>query len=102
LFLEDNELTGTIPIAVLLGMTSLLALDLDYNNFRGTLSTQLGLLTDLEYLDLNNNAFFGTVPSEIGAISGLGKFYETCLVHSKVMYVCTGSSPKSFARCIVL
>lgn len=41
------------------------------NNLRGTIPTELGLLTALTELDLRFNPIFGSIPSEIGKITSL-------------------------------
>ena len=52
-------------------MTSLVNLDLDENNFSGTVPTEIGLLTSLTSMKLYGNTFTGQIPSEIGLLTNL-------------------------------
>eukprot|EP00592_Proboscia_alata_P022547 CAMPEP_0194423884 /NCGR_PEP_ID=MMETSP0176-20130528/23154_1 /TAXON_ID=216777 /ORGANISM="Proboscia alata, Strain PI-D3" /LENGTH=954 /DNA_ID=CAMNT_0039233351 /DNA_START=11 /DNA_END=2875 /DNA_ORIENTATION=- len=82
LFLYRNEL-GTqnnngvmvgIPTEIGLLFSSLKVLHLNANRIRGTIPTQLGLLTRLETLELDTNTLEGTVPDDLGTLSKLKEF----------------------------
>ncbi|KAK3251073.1 hypothetical protein CYMTET_39577 [Cymbomonas tetramitiformis] len=64
-----NNLNGTIPAA-----TQLTSLWLGHNDLSGTLPTELGLLTHItEYFDLSQNSFTGTIPTELGKLTGTSR-----------------------------
>ena len=67
-FLNSNNLRGTIPTQIG-ALTSLqYALRLSSNSISGTLPTQLGLLTSLRSLELQHNSISGTLPTQIGLL----------------------------------
>ena len=64
IFLGDNEFTGSISTEI--GqLTNLEHLYLHGNAFTGTLPTELGLLTELEEIDVHDTNMHGTIPEEI-------------------------------------
>uniref|UniRef100_A0A7S4S5M4 Uncharacterized protein n=1 Tax=Ditylum brightwellii TaxID=49249 RepID=A0A7S4S5M4_9STRA len=74
-FVTDIDLSyegvrGSIPTEV--GMLSKLQeLDLRSNDISGSLPTEVGMLSDLQYLILVQNDITGSIPSEIGMLSQL-------------------------------
>jgi len=46
-----------------------------YNTLRGSIPSELGLLTNLERLDLDDNSLTGSIPSELGLLNNLGSLY---------------------------
>ena len=76
LYLEKNNLSGTIP-PELGKLTNLEFLDLNLriNNLSGTIPSELGQLTNLKYLFLEKNNLSGTIPSELGQLTNLAYLY---------------------------
>jgi Leucine-rich repeat (LRR) protein len=74
--LGDNRIYGNMD--VLFGNTlsslSLEWLRLEFNEFSGTLSTEVGRLTKLETLNIAENPLTGTLPTEIGNLLWLRDF----------------------------
>ena len=70
LVVTDQGLSGTLPSTVG-SMASLVELKLYYNSLSGTLPSQLGLLTNLQVLDLQNNQFTGSVTTTVGSMGSL-------------------------------
>ncbi|MDE2965548.1 MAG: leucine-rich repeat domain-containing protein [Acidobacteriota bacterium] len=70
LFLENNDLTGTIP-AALGNLSNLQQLYLGNNNLTGAIASQLGNLASLERLLLYGNGLQGTIPSQLGNLANL-------------------------------
>lgn len=63
--MHHNQITGPIPEFVWEN-TNLFELDLEENQFTGTISTKLGqLATSLQVLQLGGNQFVGQIPNEI-------------------------------------
>jgi Leucine-rich repeat (LRR) protein len=70
LALHENRLSGDLES--LLFMEQLEHLDLSYNEFNGTMPTQLGGLLNLRYLFLSFNDFTpGEIPTELGKLTKL-------------------------------
>jgi Leucine-rich repeat (LRR) protein len=69
-FPEYNKLKGTIPTELGL-LTKLVFLDLEFNEINGTIPTELCQLTDLEHLSLRANLLTGSLPSCMGQWSKL-------------------------------
>ena len=66
LFLDHNQISGTIPYDFLDGLSSSLeVLDLGCNNLVGSLPSALGKMTILEILDVHGNQLTGRVPPEM-------------------------------------
>ena len=93
LYLQDNELNGEIPTSLtlipleelwlsgnffdtfpedLLYLGSLTMFRLENNLFSGTLSTWIGLLTNLQDFRVSNNKFDGAIPTQLGLLTDLG------------------------------
>lgn len=70
LWLDDNNLNGTIP-PELGNLSGLLDFLLSNNQLRGTIPPELGNLSNLRALYLNNNQLSGTIPPELGNLSNL-------------------------------
>ena len=97
--IESNYLTGTIPMVIgtyseLIymymrrnslefnldflktgAMVQLFALWLDDNTVKGTIPTEVGLLTHMASFSITNSTLSGTIPSEIGQLSGLRRLW---------------------------
>ena len=75
LWLYKNELAGTLPLE-LYWLTALRTMDFADNaktgeksKLTGSISSHIGLLTNLEALNLPLNSFTGTLPTELGLLS---------------------------------
>ena len=88
--LIENNLDGSIPQEISL-LSTLNILDIDFNNIRGTLVTELGLLTNLFFFSAVGNVLTGTFPSDIGLLTNL----EVFDVESNRL---TGQIPVSFGN----
>lgn len=75
LHLADNALTGTIPLSLLHKKDTLTSLTLGDNQFTGQIGARLYHMTNLQTLELNNmgneNAFRTTLTSDIGLMTNL-------------------------------
>ena len=56
-------------------LSHLLYLDFDSNNFKGTLPTEIAMMTALTTLSLNNNFITGTIPMQFSTMSNLRNLY---------------------------
>ena len=74
LFLNDNEISGTIP-TVLGELSRIIQLDLGWNQLIGTIPTELGQLSTLQTLTLAGNELSGSIPAELGQLSNLTDLY---------------------------
>ena len=74
LALERERLTGTIPSSYG-NLINLLLLDFDFNTLSGELPDALWKLRSLRQLDLNNNDFTGTISEDIGLLNDL-RFFQ--------------------------
>ena len=63
--LNDNNLTGTIPVG-LADLSKLRTLKLGTNRFTGPIPTEFGDLLRLKYLHLHRNNLNGSIPAELG------------------------------------
>ncbi len=70
LILDSNNLTGTISTD-LGSLTNLIQLALSSNQLTGTIPAELGSLTALTHLHLNNNKLTGTIPTQLGNLTAL-------------------------------
>ena len=91
LFLQDNQLTGTIPVA-LSKLSQLRKLYLSDNSLTGTIPSELGNLSNLRWLSLRNNKLTGSIPATLGNLSYL---QELWLKNNEL----TGSIPATFPIC---
>jgi hypothetical protein len=62
--LVGSDLRGSIPTEIGL-MTTLTQLNLNFNFITGTIPTETGQLSSLHYLDLSSNSLTGPVPSSL-------------------------------------
>ena len=69
--LSYNKLTGSIPDNLWTAWRNIRVIQMGDNDIGGTLSTNIGLLSDLESLQLGGLAMAGTIPTEIGLLSQL-------------------------------
>ncbi len=74
LYLNNNQLRGFIPSEIG-NLSNLQWLYLDYNQLSGYIPSEIGNLTNLQWLYLNNNQLSGPIPSEIGDLANLQKLY---------------------------
>jgi Leucine-rich repeat (LRR) protein len=70
LYLEENQLTGSIPPEIG-NLTNLTHLLLAGNQFTGSIPPEIGNLTNLTDLSLYSNQLTGEVPLEIGNLTNL-------------------------------
>ncbi|KAJ1276007.1 hypothetical protein BS78_05G180800 [Paspalum vaginatum] len=75
LHLQSNNLTGDLVTSVMGYLTSIVILDLSWNNITGLLPTFIGKFSSLQTLDLSGNNFNGGVPDEIGMLTNLTNLY---------------------------
>ena len=66
-----NDLTGTVPPAMLTGLTQLQTLSMRNNALSGTIPTEVGAMDQLQFLFAQSNLMVGTIPSEMGSLSSL-------------------------------
>jgi len=71
IYLQNNNLDGTIPEEIGLFDDRLLALHLEDNQLSGNIPQEIGNLTQLNNLFLANNQLSGNIPAELGNISTL-------------------------------
>ncbi|XP_074301991.1 systemin receptor SR160-like [Silene latifolia] len=72
---SNNNLTGVLPIDVLLKMGKLSKLNLAFNKFEGSLPDSVSLFSRLEALDLSSNHISGKIPPLICEKTGLKELY---------------------------
>jgi Leucine-rich repeat (LRR) protein len=77
LSLGHRNLRGTLPTELGL-LTTLKRLYLPDNHIDGSIPTDLALLTKLESIHISSNLITGQIPSELGQLSALGKFGLEC------------------------
>ncbi|KAM1346326.1 hypothetical protein ACFX13_036387 [Malus domestica] len=73
--LHNNRFIGQILPSLVSNWTELVSLNLQQNNFGGTISAEIGLLTQLQYLRLYSNEFSGEIPQSLGNLSKLHVLY---------------------------
>ena len=71
LFLENNNIQGTIPPALGNLSRTLLQLELDHNLLTGTIPADLGNLVNLETLHLDDNHLRGSIPDSISNLTNV-------------------------------
>ncbi|KAF2601543.1 hypothetical protein F2Q70_00027870 [Brassica cretica] len=86
--ISNNHLSGALnPNSSLFELPHLRYLDLEYNNFSSSFSSEFGNLNRLEVLSLSSNDFFGQVPPTVSNLTSLTELY---LHHDQL----TGSFPR--------
>ena len=65
----NTRLSGTIPNELWLASENLNLLSMPNSEIQGTLSSDIGLATNLQILNFVNTNLHGTIPSEIGLLS---------------------------------
>ncbi|XP_070012335.1 probable LRR receptor-like serine/threonine-protein kinase At3g47570 [Nicotiana sylvestris] len=73
LFMEENQITGSLPISIF-NISSLQTLGLWRNNLNGSLSQEIGNSTKMQVIDLEENMFTGEIPKEISNLVELEEF----------------------------
>ncbi|XP_050147128.1 MDIS1-interacting receptor like kinase 2-like isoform X20 [Malus sylvestris] len=73
--LDANLFIGQILPSLVSNWTELVSLYLQDNSFSGTISAEIGLLTQLQYLRLYSNEFRGEIPQSLGNLSQLQQLY---------------------------
>jgi len=68
------EFKGSIPTELGL-LSKLRRLRLWANELNGTIPTELGGLTSIQILGLRDNKLSGTIPTELGVLNNLGKSF---------------------------
>lgn len=75
LWLGNNNLDGTVPEEVY-ALTNLISMEMQYNpNLTATISPRLQQLTQLQKISFSSSDLRGTVPTEIGLLSHLKVLY---------------------------
>ena len=70
--LEDNQFIGSIPLC-LCNLTNLEELDLEDNQLTGPILPELGNLINLTELELSENQLTGSIPPELGNLLNLAE-----------------------------
>ncbi|KAK8587649.1 hypothetical protein V6N12_022133 [Hibiscus sabdariffa] len=65
LYLAGNNFQGEIPLNLTQACSSLVELDLSYNNLSGLIPSSFGSCSSLESFDVSSNNFTGKIPIEI-------------------------------------
>ncbi|KAB2636441.1 LRR receptor-like serine/threonine-protein kinase [Pyrus ussuriensis x Pyrus communis] len=73
--LHYNRFIGQILPSLVSNWTELVSFNLQQNNFSGTISAEIGMLTQLQYLRLYSNEFSGEIPRSLGNLSKLNVLY---------------------------
>ena len=85
--LGNTDLSGTIPEEFWLAGGDMQVLSMANTNIAGTLSTNIGQLTNLHIFNLINTEIGGSIPTEIGKLSNSLEWLQ--LAHTSI----TGSIP---------
>jgi len=75
LFLDENELSGSIPDLLFSKYTEMTDLRFNSNNLDSKIPSSIGKMTKLNILNLQKNDFTGTIPSELGNLVKLKELY---------------------------
>ena len=62
IYLEDNQMAGTLSDALFVSWPDLQEIDLSNNQLHGNIPPELGSLSSVEIIELNNNQF---IPIEL-------------------------------------
>lgn len=68
--LRSNEFSGTLSSTISL-LTNLVEFDISRNGLKGALPAEVGLMASLTRLQLYSNSFDNTIPTELGLLSNL-------------------------------
>jgi len=71
LLMAGSQMGGTTIPEELWNMSSAIFIDINGADLGGTISTNIGRMTDLKGLKASRNSFLGTLPSEIGLLDGM-------------------------------
>jgi hypothetical protein len=74
LYLEERQLTGTLPAEIEL-LSDVQGIYLTTNNVSGSIPSEIGNLDLLSFLYLEDNNLTGTLPSTLGNVRGLQQLY---------------------------
>lgn len=74
LWLDGNELTGTVPEEFFL-LTSLKSFSMVLNGLTGTISSKIQQLTNLEAIAFFKTDLSGTIPTQVGLLTNLSAFF---------------------------
>lgn len=66
--IANTGLGGTFPSILGYTLSNLNRLEMGFNNFKGTIMTEFGLMTRLHWLALNDNDLEGTIPTYLGEL----------------------------------
>jgi hypothetical protein len=74
LYLNYNQFTGSIPSEIG-NLPNLTSMYLNNNQFTGSIPSEIGNLTNLTHLFLSSNQLIGSIPPEIGNLTNLNGLY---------------------------
>ena len=77
--LSGNQFLG--PLDPALGSPNLVYLNVEVNDFSGSIPTQLGNLTNLQFVNLGNNDFSGSIPTQLGNLTNV----QTLQLHGNLL-----------------
>ncbi|KAF5959970.1 hypothetical protein HYC85_001179 [Camellia sinensis] len=92
--IDSNNFTGSIPVSIWNSM-NLMEFSAAYNLLEGTLPVEIGSAVSLERLVLGNNQLDGTIPGEIGNLTSL----SVLNLNSNFL---EGTIPVELGNCIAL
>ncbi|XP_061999365.1 probable LRR receptor-like serine/threonine-protein kinase At3g47570 [Rosa rugosa] len=94
--LQDNNFGGTLPTSIYNLSIKLQSLAIGENHLHGSIPTGLGNLVNLQSLSMGGNSFTaGSIPTDIGQLSRLGRLY----LHNNQL---SGSIPSSLGNLTLL
>jgi len=79
-----TKVNKNLFMIVLLIVTAVADLDLDVNLIRGTIPSELGMLSSWTWLDLDNNSITGSLPTELCLLTNTAIYYD----ESKIFCFC--------------
>eukprot|EP00934_Nitzschia_sp_Nitz4_P003348 Nitzschia sp. Nitz4//scaffold35_size145790//25199//27331//NITZ4_003011-RA/size145790-augustus-gene-0.129-mRNA-1//-1//CDS//3329549067//3338//frame0 len=83
---QNTDLVGTIPTE-LGAMTSLVAINLDYNSLTGSIPSEIGDCRKLTFLSASNNNLEGDIPESIFTLTDMELFaLDDCGVSGNIAY----------------
>ncbi|KAL3785970.1 hypothetical protein HJC23_005679 [Cyclotella cryptica] len=69
--LSFNNFDGTLPSEIGFALKKMILLSLHHNSFSGELPTSIGEMSALQYLQMQSNQFTGEIPPEVSGLTGL-------------------------------